>query len=568
MRISVPLLILCAAITGCTTSSDPALVDIISVTSTPSSAAVRVNGAAVGRTPTTVTLERNSNYELVVGKGGYSPETTYLKPTLRTSDNGSLDFGFPSKVNITLTKLPGDGEVAIPEGDEAEFKGLIKKANGESAEATSSLRADIDTVVAAAEKVKAAIVAREVASKAKLDATTKVLDEVRAISAKGTDAEIDAKVTAAEANLKGALADRDSGASAAAADALAKLEQRRVALEAKLETTTAKELAQQVAATKAEVAATLAASDAKIAQAQAALTAAEASRTKANNGKPTAEWIAELEKQIKDEAASLANAKQNSEDILKSLASRNEELTKIANYGVQIAKDEAAKQLASIQQALEEQKTAVGKAVQERDEVKTAADKSLAEANTAAAKVLAEANANADKALGVAKEAATKDMVELTKQLDQAKADSKADAAAAAEKALAAANEKLASMEKAISAAKADADKASAEAKDAADRAVAAANKALAEAKDTAAAEKVADKSAAEKALADARLDAEAKLAEAEKVAKEAIAESKRRVYAERNTRVALLELRARTKQISEGEYKAQLAAVLKEIAQ
>jgi len=74
MRLPVSLLVLCAGITGCTTSIDPALLDTITVTSNPTSAAVRLNGVAVGRTPTTVTLDRNSNYELVVGKGGFSPE--------------------------------------------------------------------------------------------------------------------------------------------------------------------------------------------------------------------------------------------------------------------------------------------------------------------------------------------------------------------------------------------------------------------------------------------------------------------------------------------------------------
>ena len=156
MRLPVSLLVLCAGITGCTTSVDPSLVDTISVTSNPPSAAVRLNGVSGGRTPTTVTLDRSSNYELTVGKGGYSPETTYLKPALRTSDKGSLDFGFPSKVNVTLTKLPGSDEVSIPEGDEAEFKGLVKKANGESLEASGSLKADIAAVVEASAKVKAA----------------------------------------------------------------------------------------------------------------------------------------------------------------------------------------------------------------------------------------------------------------------------------------------------------------------------------------------------------------------------------------------------------------------------
>ena len=56
MRLPVSLLVLCAGITGCTTSVDPALVDTISVTSNPTSAAVRLNGIAVGRTPNTDSL--------------------------------------------------------------------------------------------------------------------------------------------------------------------------------------------------------------------------------------------------------------------------------------------------------------------------------------------------------------------------------------------------------------------------------------------------------------------------------------------------------------------------------
>ena len=627
MRLPVSLLVLCAGITGCTTSIDPALLDTISVSSNPPSAAVRLNGVAVGRTPTTVTLDRNSNYELTVGKGGFAPEVTYLKPTLRTNDNGSLDFGFPSKVNVTLTKLPTAGEVSIPEGDEAEFKGLVKKANGETVETSGSLKSDIAAVIDASQKVKAALATREVAAKTKLEAISKALDEARSAAAKDTDASSEAKITEAEANLRAALAERDSGAATEAATTLAKLEQRRANLEAKIETANANELAQQVAAAKNEVAAAFAASDAKVAKAQAELTTA---RSNASNGKSAAERVTELEAQFNTEKAALVTAQQNSQDVLKALTSRNEELSQLANNGVNAAKADAAKQLASIQQALEEQKVAVGKAIQERDDVKAANDKALAAAKADADKALAAANANADKALANAKDEADKKAAELSKQLDQAKADSKAEAAAAAEKALAEANaklmeanEKLATIEqvlfatkasaekslgelqadmakqiaaakadadkaladtkagaekslgelqadvaKQVATAKADADKASAEAKDAADKAITATQKALNDAKETAAAEKAADKAATEKALADARLDAEAKLAEVTKEAKEAIAESKRRVYAERNTRVALLELRVRTKAISEDEYKAQLAELRKEFAQ
>ncbi|MEI6461225.1 MAG: PEGA domain-containing protein, partial [Verrucomicrobiota bacterium] len=94
MRLPVSLLILCAAISGCTSSSVSTQTDTVIITSNPTSAAVRLNGKAVGRTPTKITVDRVNNYELQVGKGGYTPESTIIKPTLRNGKVG-MEFGFP-----------------------------------------------------------------------------------------------------------------------------------------------------------------------------------------------------------------------------------------------------------------------------------------------------------------------------------------------------------------------------------------------------------------------------------------------------------------------------------------
>ena len=61
MRIPVSLLVLCAGISGCTTSVDSSLMDTVTVQSSPSSAAIRLNGETVGRTPATLQLDRTKN---------------------------------------------------------------------------------------------------------------------------------------------------------------------------------------------------------------------------------------------------------------------------------------------------------------------------------------------------------------------------------------------------------------------------------------------------------------------------------------------------------------------------
>ena len=226
MRISVSLLVLCAAITGCNTSIDPANVDSIVVSSNPTAAAIRLNGEAVGRTPATIKLDRTKNYELQVGKGGYLTEVSELKPRLITTSEG-IEFGFPAAVKVNLTKTPAAGEAGVPASDSPEFKKLSQKALGADAAAKEGLKADIAATKEAAAKIQAAIAGREAATKARLAETAKTIAAAKA--AKGNDSAGAAKLAEAELALEQATAEAAT-ARAQAEKNLKSVEARRAAL--------------------------------------------------------------------------------------------------------------------------------------------------------------------------------------------------------------------------------------------------------------------------------------------------------------------------------------------------
>ncbi|NBX34786.1 PEGA domain-containing protein, partial [bacterium] len=180
MRIPVSLLVVCAAITGCTPSIDPALVEVVSINSNPQGAAFRLNGVASGRTPAEVSLDRSADYKLEVGKGGYEGEVRYLKPSLQTTKDG-LSYGFGGKpIVVTLTKLPGAEDAAVPEGDAAEFKNLKNATNGEDPGAPGTVKANIAAVQDATAKVKQALAKQEAASAQKVAGLQKLLDQAKA----------------------------------------------------------------------------------------------------------------------------------------------------------------------------------------------------------------------------------------------------------------------------------------------------------------------------------------------------------------------------------------------------
>ncbi len=386
MRIPVSLLVLCAAITGCTTDTDSSLTQEVSITSIPPNAAVRVNGRAVGRTPTTITLERNANYELAVGKGGYTPESAYLKPTLRTSGTGAMDYGFPEKINVTLSKLPGADDVAVPEGDEAEFKSLVQKANDSglaprSGDTVADMKKDIEEVKTSIEKIKAGIAARDAAYSAKIGEIAKVLADAKSPELKSNDASAEAKVLEAEAALRAALDNRNNTAGAQAKDTLAALQAKQASLEARIDAKTAEELAAKIEQNKAEIVKVVAESDAVVAKAIANLEKAKADREAAIGGKPFNERVIAAEAELAAQQEANKKANQQTAETLRILTERNERLIALNGGADVLTKAEAAKQLEEIQKALEEQKATAANAVAEMNRQLGEATAKVAAAN-------------------------------------------------------------------------------------------------------------------------------------------------------------------------------------------
>ena len=468
MRISVSLLVLCAAITGCNTSIDPANVDSIVVSSNPTAAAIRLNGEPVGRTPATIKVDRTKNYELQVGKGGFLTEVSELKPRLITTSEG-IEFGFPASVNVNLTKTPAAGEAGVPVSDNPEFKKLSKKALGEDAAAKEGLKADIAATKEAATKIQASLAVREAATKARLADIAKTIANAKA--SKGNDGAAEAKLAEAELALKQATAE------AAAARSLA---------EKNLNTVEARRAA-------------LAGVDSKVATAKANVAMAQVA-TKSSEGR-----VAQLESSYAAEIKALNSSQANSNAAIKALNARADELARAANASTAVAKAEAAKGLADLQKALEEQKAAVA-----------VANEALAKAKADDAKA-AEANKVAtDAKVAEANKAADAKVAEAVKNAEKAVADERL----AAEAKLADANAKMTEANK-----------------------------------------------AAEAKVTEANMAAEAKVTEANKVAAAAKAQADALKYSEFNARYALLETKRRAKAITEEEYKATLSELRKELA-
>ena len=386
MRIPVSLLVLCAAITGCTTDTDSSITQEVTITSIPPNAAVRLNGKAVGRTPATITLERNSNYDLAVGKGGYAPESAYLKPTLRTSGTGAMDYGFPEKINVTLSKLPGADDTLIPEGDEAEFKSLILKANDvglaqRSGDSVADMKKDIEDVKASIEKIKAGIATRDIAYNTKIAEIAKVLADAKSPELKSADNAAENKVLEAEAALRTALDNRNNTASAQAKDTLAALQAKQASLESRIDAKTAEELAAKIEQNKAEIIKVISESDAVVAKAIINLEKAKADREAISGGKPINERVIAIEAELATQQEGNKKAAQQTTETLRILSERNERLIALNGGADVLTKAEAAKQLEEIQKALEEQKATAANAVAEMNRQLAEATAKVAAAN-------------------------------------------------------------------------------------------------------------------------------------------------------------------------------------------
>jgi hypothetical protein len=438
------------------------------VSSNPTAAAIRLNGEAVGRTPTTIKVDRTKNYELQVGKGGYLTEVSELKPRLITTSEG-IEFGFPAAVKVNLTKVPANGEAGVPPSDNPEFKKLSKKALGEDTAAKEGLKADVAATKEAATKIQAALAVREAATKARLAEIAKTIAAAKA--AKGNDSAGAAKLAEAELALEQATAEA-AAARALAEKNLKSLEERRVAL---------------------------AGVDSKVATAKSNVAKAKVA------AQPTNVRVGQLESSYAAEIKALNASQANANAAIKALNARTDELARAANTSTATAKAEAAKGLADLQKALEEQKAAV------------------AVANEA----LAKAKADEAKAAEANKAATDAKVAEAIKNAEKTVADERLAAEA-----------KLADAAKAADAKVADAAKAA----DA----------------------KVADANAK---VTEANMAAEAKVTEANKVAAAAKAQADALKYSEFNARYALLESKRRTKAITEEEYKASLSELRKELA-
>jgi len=403
MRIHVSLLAFCVALAGCKSSVDSANIDTVVVSSSPTAAAVRLNGEAVGRTPTTIKLDRTKNYELQVGKGGYLTETSDLKPRLITTSEG-IEFGFPAAVKVNLIKSPAEGEAGVPVADNPEFKKLSKKALGEDAAAKESLQSDIAATKEAAVKIQAALAAREAAAKARLAEISKSIADTKA--SKGKDESAKAKLAEAELALAQATADAEA-ARASAEKNLKSVEARRAAL---------------------------AGSETKVAQAKAVVVKAKAAAQTGDDR------LGKLEQNYATEMKALKDSQANAAIAIKALSARADELNRLATQDSKGKQSEDARKLAEANKALEAQKAANAKANEALANAKAeAAKNSAAAAEKAAEKAVAKANAEV--------EAMQAKLAEANKAAEKAVADARLDAEA-----------KLAEANKAAAAARAQAE--------------------------------------------------------------------------------------------------------------
>jgi len=361
MRISAPFLLLCAGIVGCSTSGSN-LSDTVTVTSNPTAAAVRLNGEAVGRTPTKVTLDRTKTYEMSVGKGGFVTETATIRPKAINTKKG-VEFGFPETIQFTLAKVPGAGDATVPEQDSAEFRKLVKRANGDATDESSGIKADLAGVAESARRMQDPAVQPKTA-----EAKQNYESALKALAARA--AELEKQV--------------DDSRGAAKAETAKELSQVQKALEE--QKAAAAKAREELAAAKAEAAAKVAAagknSDAKAAaEAKAAKDAAAAAEGKAK--------AAEAKLAAANKAA--ADARKKADAAAKAEAD---------------AKEAAVAADAKAAEAMKAAEAKVAEAAAAAAEAKTAAEAKAAEAAKAAEQEVAKARLDADAAKAAATKAA------------------------------------------------------------------------------------------------------------------------------------------------------------------
>lgn len=376
MRNSAPLLAICAALAGCSTSG-PNLSDTITVTSNPTAAAVRLNGQAVGRTPTKVTLDRTKTYEMSVGKGGFLPESITLRPKAINTKKG-VEFGFPETVQFTLTKVPAPGDPTVPAQDTEEFRKLVKRTNGDTIEEEGGgLKADLNAVAEASRRMQdPAVQPKTPEAKETFESALKALQARAAELEKEIDAgksklkaDSDKQLASIQQALeeqKGAAAKAREELDAARADAAAKIAAAQKSSDAKAaeEAKAAKEAATQAEAKAKAAEAKLAAANKSAADARKkaddearAAEAANAAKAEAEaKAKAAEEMAAKAEANARLEAEAKVAKVQQDADAAKAAATKASAAEFSARFALleyrrqskKITPEEYAEQLAAL----------------------------------------------------------------------------------------------------------------------------------------------------------------------------------------------------------------------------
>jgi hypothetical protein len=190
MRFTIPLLALGLGLVGCSSLEDSEVrQQTIAVTSQPTGAAVRIDGEAVGRTPTKITLSTDQDYELTVGKGGFKPVIATLKPKLRQNTKGQSEYGFPEKIKVTLTKLPSSDEVDVPKESKAEFESLVSQANPPPEGLSKAPHNSPESLEENVTEMRTAVTKIKDQEKARSEAANKKLEELEKSLANNPNAE-------------------------------------------------------------------------------------------------------------------------------------------------------------------------------------------------------------------------------------------------------------------------------------------------------------------------------------------------------------------------------------------
>lgn len=190
MRFTIPLFAIGLGLVGCSSLEDSEVrQQTIAVSSQPTGAAIRIDGEAVGRTPTTITLSTDQDYELTVGKGGFKPVIATLKPKLRKNAKGQTEYGFPEKIKVTLTKLPSSEEADVPDSDKAEFNALVDKANPSADGLSKAPARSPESITESASELNSAVAKVKTQEKVRSQAANRRLEELEKSLANNPNAE-------------------------------------------------------------------------------------------------------------------------------------------------------------------------------------------------------------------------------------------------------------------------------------------------------------------------------------------------------------------------------------------